>query len=177
MLHGTGWIPDVPSARDYSSRSPKVQPLLARLQSSKTGPRPIRVDLERYFPRVENQGPVQSCTAHAGAALLEYFYRKAIGQSIGPVGNASRMFPYKVTRNLLNRPNADAGGFLRTTMEAMRLIGVPPEDAWPYVAESLYLAGYGKTSFVGKFLLRVPIPTSGERSNQAGKVRREVLPL
>jgi hypothetical protein len=40
-----------------------------------------------------------------------------------------------------------------------------------------YLAGCGKTSFVAKFLLRTPISRSGEGSNQARKVRREVLLL
>ncbi len=134
-----GWIPDIPSAKDYTSASPKVQPLLARLRSKRPGPPPSSVILEGDFPPVENQGPIQSCTAHAGVALLEYFYRKAIQQTIGPMGNASRMFLYKVTRNLLNRPNLDSGAFLRTTMEAMRLIGVAPEDVWPYVPESLYV--------------------------------------
>jgi C1A family cysteine protease len=44
-----------------------------------------------------------------------------------------RLFLYKVSRKLL-RWTGDTGAFLRTTMEAMVLFGVPPEEWWPYDA-------------------------------------------
>jgi C1A family cysteine protease len=60
--------------------------------------------------------------------MVEYFERKAFGKHI----DASRLFLYKVTRNMLHW-TGDTGAFLRTTMGAMVLFGVPPEEYWPYV--------------------------------------------
>jgi C1A family cysteine protease len=41
------------------------------------------------------------------------------------------LFLYKATRNLLGW-TGDTGAYLRTTMGAMALFGVPPEKYWPY---------------------------------------------
>ncbi len=60
--------------------------------------------------------------------IVEYYERRAFGKHI----NASRLFLYKTTRDLL-KSTGDTGAFLRTTMEAMVLFGLPPEDYWPYV--------------------------------------------
>ena len=68
-----------------------------------------------------------SCTAHAGAGIIEYYERKSFGKHI----DASRLFLYKVTRNLM-KMKGDTGAYLRTTIGAMVLFGVPPEDYWPY---------------------------------------------
>jgi C1A family cysteine protease len=76
---------------------------------------------------VENQGSLGSCTANAGVGLLEYFERRAHGRHL----DASRLFLYKATRNLLHW-TGDRGAFLRTTMGAMVLFGVPPEEYWAY---------------------------------------------
>jgi hypothetical protein len=53
--------------------------------------------------------------------------KKAFGRHI----DASRLFLYKVTRNLLHL-RGDTGAYLRSTMGAMRLFGVPPEEYWEY---------------------------------------------
>jgi C1A family cysteine protease len=45
--------------------------------------------------------------------------------------DASRLFLYKVTRNLLHL-TGDTGAYLRTAMGAMTLFGVPPTEYWPY---------------------------------------------
>jgi C1A family cysteine protease len=63
----------------------------------------------------------------AGAGVIEYYERKAFGRHT----DASRLFLYKVTRNLM-KMNGDTGAFLRTTMGAMVLFGAPPEEYWPY---------------------------------------------
>jgi len=76
---------------------------------------------------VDDQGTLGSCKANAGVGLVEYFERKAFGRHI----DASRLFLYKVTRNLL-RLTGDTGAYLRSTMGAMRLFGVPPEEYWEY---------------------------------------------
>ncbi len=90
---------------------------------------PATVDLRGYFSPVENQGALGACTAHAGVGVLEYYERRAYGRHL----DASRLFLYKVTRELLGW-TGDTGAFLRSTMGAMALFGVPPEKYWPYVA-------------------------------------------
>ncbi len=62
-----------------------------------------------------------------GVALLEYFERRAFGRYV----DHSRLFLYKGTRNLLGW-TGDQGAYLRSTMQAMVMLGVPPEDNWPY---------------------------------------------
>jgi C1A family cysteine protease len=93
---------------------------------------PTGVDLSLDFPPIEDQGSIGSCTANAGVSLLEYFERKAFGRHL----DASRLFLYKATRNLLGW-TGDTGAFLRTTMQAMVLFGVPPEGYWGYRTEDL----------------------------------------
>jgi C1A family cysteine protease len=77
---------------------------------------------------IEDQGALGSCTAQAGVGLVEYFERRAFGRHT----NGSRLFLYKATRNLLHW-TGDTGAFLRTTMGALVLFGVPPEEFCKYV--------------------------------------------
>lgn len=83
--------------------------------------------MRRWCSRIENQGPLGSCTAHAAVGILEYFERMAFNEHI----DASRLFLYKATRNML-KLTGDTGAYLRTTMGALVLFGVPPEEYWPY---------------------------------------------
>ena len=141
---GMGWLPEYPDFRDYTVETEEVTPRLTRLKQksvkdmlTKVGvsePEKIRIpnsrDLREWCPPVENQGALGSCTANAGVALMEYYERRAFDRHI----DASRLFLYKATRNLLHW-TGDRGAFLRTTMAAMVLFGVPPEEYWPYVIE------------------------------------------
>jgi C1A family cysteine protease len=88
---------------------------------------PVSVDLREWCSPIEDQGALGSCTAHAGVGVIEYYERKSFGRHI----DASRLFLYKVTRNLM-KMKGDTGAYLRTTMGAMVLFGVPPEAYWPY---------------------------------------------
>jgi C1A family cysteine protease len=92
---------------------------------------PGSVDLREWCSPVEDQDDLGSCTAHAGIGLVEYYERKAFGKHI----DASRLFLYKTTRNLIHQ-KGDTGAYLRTTMEALILFGVPPEEFWPYDIEN-----------------------------------------
>jgi C1A family cysteine protease len=136
-----GWLPDYPDFRDLTVEQDQVSAKLKKLgqtDSIKTmltkagiqkAPRaiPKLVNLTAWFSPVEDQGDLGSCTANAGVGLVEYFERRAFGRHI----EASRLFLYKTTRNLMNE-KGDTGAFLRTTMGAMVLFGVPPEEYWPY---------------------------------------------
>jgi C1A family cysteine protease len=139
--YGMGWLPDLPDFRDYTMEQKEVptrlksldqKPIKSMLQSvglAKTAKKslPSKVDLRPWFSPVEDQLDLGSCTANAGVGLLEYFERRAFGKYI----DASRLFLYKVTRKLLHS-TGDSGAYLRTTMEAMCLFGVPPAEHWPY---------------------------------------------
>jgi len=127
--HGLGWLPDYPDFRDYTAEHKTVQPLLKQMKVGKAvkASLPASVDLRAWCPPIEDQGSLGSCTANAGVGMMEYFERKAFGKHI----DASRLFLYKVTRNLLHW-TGDTGAFLRSTMGALVLFGVPPEEYWPY---------------------------------------------
>jgi len=58
-------------------------------------------------------------------------YGNLIRRAFGKHVDASRLFLYKATRNLLSL-KGDSGAYLRTTMGALVLFGVPPEKFWPY---------------------------------------------
>ena len=128
---GLGWRPDLPDFRDYTpghddvARPLKAAKLAAAAPAKKA--LPAKQDLRAWCSPVEDQGEIGSCTANAGVALFEYFQRRAKGEHI----DASRLFLYKVTRNLMKEAG-DTGAELRTTMGAMALFGVPPEEYWPY---------------------------------------------
>ena len=111
-----------------------MKPLLAKTGVKKSGSKKAKagasVDLREWCSPIEDQGQIGSCTAHAGVGMLEYFERKLHGKHL----DASRRFLYKVTR-ALGEFEGDSGAFLRTTIGAMVLFGVPPETFWPYSEE------------------------------------------
>lgn len=127
---GMGWLPDYPDFRDYTVDHPDIKSMLhkAGLKSSGKVSLPSVVDLRPWCSPVENQGALGSCTANAGVGIVEYFERRAFGKHI----DASRLFLYKTTRNMLHW-TGDTGAFLRSTMGALVLFGVPPEEYWQYV--------------------------------------------
>lgn len=127
---GMGWIPDYPDFRDYTEETEEVRSTFGTMKAPKEKGIPSSVDLRQWCSPVEDQGGLGSCTAHAGVGMIEYYERKSFGRHI----DASRLFLYKVTRNLM-KMKGDTGAYLRTTMGAMVLFGVPPEEYWPYSEE------------------------------------------
>lgn len=127
---GMGWLPDYPDFRDYTEEQKSVKTMLTKAGVTKAvkAGLPASVDLRAWCSPIENQGTIGSCTANAGVAMVEYFERRAFGKHI----DASRLFLYKATRNMLHW-TGDTGAFLRSTMGALVLFGVPPEEYWPYL--------------------------------------------
>ena len=99
--------------------------LLTKVKTPKAAP--ASVDLRADFSPVEDQGKLGSCTANAGAGMVEYFQRRAYGKHV----DLSRLFVYKTTRDLLG-VHGDTGAYLRSTMQALATFGTPPESYWPY---------------------------------------------
>jgi C1A family cysteine protease len=144
-----GWLPDLPDFRDFSFNQDDIPPKqkavgikrsvkdnLSKLKvySATAAALPASVDLRAWFTPVENQLNLGSCTANAGVGVVEYFEKRAFNSHI----DASRLFLYKVTRNLLGW-TGDTGAFLRSTMATLVLFGVPPEKYWPYVVANFDL--------------------------------------
>lgn len=125
---GMGWIPDYPDFRDYTESHEAINAVLAPTKVLKTSAKiPASVDLRAWCSAVEDQKSLGSCTAHAGIGIVEYYENRTFGKYT----DASRLFLYKVTRNLLHW-TGDTGAFLRSTMGALVLFGAPPEEYWPY---------------------------------------------
>ena len=127
---GMGWQPDLPDVRDYTAQTEEIDKVLsksAKLKKPRGKAPAAQVDLREWCSPIEDQGSIGSCTANAGVGMMEYYERRAFGRHL----DASRLFLYKVTRNLLG-VTGDDGAYLRDTMKAMVLFGVPPEKYWPY---------------------------------------------
>lgn len=110
--YGMGWLPDLPDFRDYTAdstvvpaklqavgRTETVKAMLAsaNIKGSKPAKAPTTADLRSWCSPIEDQGSIGSCTAHAGVGMIEYFENRAFGRHL----DASRLFLYKVTRNML----------------------------------------------------------------------------
>lgn len=142
-----GWHPDIPDPRDLSLKQAlsKVDrelrkrveksdgPLKARAQltamphASTTLPRWVDLRPSGWLPTVEDQGPIGSCTAQSVVGVLETLACSVRAEWT----DLSRLFLYKVTRNVLQW-TGDTGAYIRSTIKAATLFGVPPEELLPY---------------------------------------------
>ena len=143
MQYAMGWLKDMPDFRDFTPETDRVSSHLqaegkadtvkemlatANVKPAKAPKLPAKADLRAWCSPIEHQKSIGSCTAHAGVGLIEYFERRVFGKHM----DASRLFLYKVTRNLL-KWTGDTGAYLRSTMGAMAMFGVAPENYYPYV--------------------------------------------
>ena len=126
----TGWLPPLPDLRDWPETKPQIAEATKKLglTPKKSGLKlKATVDLRTWCSPIEDQQSLGSCTAHAGVGIVEYFQRRAFGKHL----EGSRLFVYKATRNLM-QVTGDTGAWLRNTMGALALCGVPDEKFWPY---------------------------------------------
>ncbi len=126
-IKGTGWLPPMPDLRDYTEENPEVSRMTEKLGTQDPTSIPTSVDLRQWCSDIEDQKSLGSCTANAAVGIVEYYENKAFGKHI----NGSRLFNYKLSRNLLGF-TGDSGAYLRTAMAALVLGGLPPEKYWPY---------------------------------------------
>jgi len=124
----TGWLPPMPDLRDYTESNSALEEMNMKLGIGEDQKIVKSVDLRKWCSPVENQLNLGSCTAHAGMGIVEYYEKRAFNKHV----DGSRLFLYKVTRNLMQE-TGDTGGRLRDVMKALVLCGVPGEKYWPYI--------------------------------------------
>jgi C1A family cysteine protease len=130
FLVATGWLPPMPDLRDYTKESSAIEEMNMKLGIGEDQKAPKSVDLRKWCSPIENQLTLGSCTAHAGVGIVEYYEKRAFNKHL----DGSRLFLYKVTRNLMQE-TGDTGGRLRDVMKALALCGIPAEKYWPYKIE------------------------------------------
>lgn len=154
QLAALGYLPDLPDWRDFTPTksaqagakakiivtSNKSVKLLLRSEKQAL-PENHRLGDHGELGPVEDQLDIGSCTANAVIGLVEYHLRmhkqgKKDKRDKMENLDMSRMFLYKCTRRLMN-VTGDTGAYIRTTIKALRLFGVPPESRWPYRPELL----------------------------------------
>jgi C1A family cysteine protease len=124
-----GWRRDIPDHRDFVFSTP-------------AGARPTpRADLRPNTPRMEDQGPLGSCTSHASTSAMEYLYIKLRRPQI----QLSRLFLYYTTRVWIEHtpPSEDSGCMIRDVMKALAKHGVCEERLWPYTPSRLAILPSG----------------------------------
>jgi C1A family cysteine protease len=114
-----GWVRDSPDCRDHCYEPPRK--LLRAL--------PRRVDLREHFPPVYRQGILNSCTANAIAAAIEF---DQIKECRSERFRPSRLFIYYNERALDHSIPFDRGAQIRSGMKTVAKRGVCPERLWPY---------------------------------------------
>lgn len=114
-----GCLRDKPDPRDH-----KYTPSAAHLSSP-----PPRVDLRPQCPPVYDQTPLNSCTANATAAAIEF---ERMRLKLSPGYTPSRLFIYYNGRKLAGTVAQDAGMPLRDAIKCAAKQGDCPEPQWPY---------------------------------------------
>ena len=129
MKFATGWLRDFADPRDYSVDSDAIVPFLLRRETfgNKEGKKIPNRYMIPSLSTIKDQGELGSCTAFAATTMYETYLNIANLKG----GLLSPRFLYKVTRNLMGE-KGDSGAYLRTTMQAMAMFGVPPEQYFKY---------------------------------------------
>jgi len=114
-----GCIRDKPDPRDH-----KYVPSAQHLASP-----PAKVDLRPLCPPVYDQRPLNSCTANATAAAVQF---ERMRLKLTPDFIPSRLFIYYNERKLVGTTGKDTGAPLRDAIKVVAKQGDCPEPQWPY---------------------------------------------
>lgn len=127
MQRSLGWLPDVPSVRDYTEGKPEVSGSIPAMVLAAPSLPSQSLKASEFMPPVEDQFDVGACVANAIVTLAEQHERRFTGKYV----DRSRLFLYKAGRNMLGW-TGDTGLYIRTGMGALVRFGAPEEAYWPY---------------------------------------------
>jgi len=116
---GFGWKRDPPDLRDYHFL-PQIVPHGL----------PRHVDLRPLCPPVYDQKGLNSCSANAVAAAVEFDLMKEKHER---VIFPSRLFLYYNSRAIERRERSNEGVYIRDAIKAVARKGDCPESLWPYI--------------------------------------------
>jgi hypothetical protein len=88
---------------------------------------PAVMDLSYWCSLVRDQRSLNSCTAFAAIALLEFSKNRNFGKST----DTSPLFLYKAVRKKMDI-KGDVGASIRETIKVLALFSVPSQESWPY---------------------------------------------
>jgi C1A family cysteine protease len=118
--HGFGWVRDRPNPRDAKFGAPGFVNQPAR---------PKVKDLSAQFPPAFDQGELNSCTANAASAAIQYA-RRVHNKPDDFV--PSRLFIYYQARIMEDCIYTDGGSQIGDAIAAVTSLGVCAESDWPY---------------------------------------------
>jgi C1A family cysteine protease len=119
-MRGLGWVSDSPDPRDHTYVAPPA--VLERL--------PRRKDLRDGCPPVYDQLGLNSCSANAVAASVEFdLMKERKKRVIFP----SRLFLYYNTRQIEGTVRSNVGVSIRDAIKSVARQGDCPESLWRYV--------------------------------------------
>lgn len=131
FFNGGGWKQEPPDERDYLLSHQQlvatVLPWEASSEALESNVLPGSVDLRNWFPPVQDQGLLPTCTAHVVAGLVSYLDKRVHNKITDP----SRLFNFRVSRTFLGTPDADSS-FMRAALAGLALFGTLDEKYWSY---------------------------------------------
>ena len=116
-----GWTKDEEDLRDYAF-VPKF--------AAAALPPAVDLSAQPYEPPIFDQRPLQSCSAHALSAMVQFVRAKEGMPPLVP----SRLFIYYNERLMANQVASDTGATIRNGIKTIVKVGVCAEDLWPYDA-------------------------------------------
>ena len=119
-MRGFGWVSDSPDSRDhvYFASHAVLEGL------------PKRKDLRNWCPPAYDQKRLNSCSANAVAAAVEFDLMKERGER---VIFPSRLFLYYNTRQIEETVKSNVGVSIRDVIKSVARQGDCPESLWPYI--------------------------------------------
>lgn len=96
---------------------------------------PSSIDTRPDNPPIQNQQDIGSCAANSGAGEMSYMVYKATGKFV----DFSRMALYNLARMNDGNFQEDAGTYLRTIIKILAKYGIPPESAFQYTKDNLFI--------------------------------------
>jgi len=111
---------------------------------------PPKADNRPGCSPVFDQGNEGSCTAHAGAGIIEYIQNDALSKNLsldqapeefipGQFVSVSRQFIYAMERIVNNDLSEDAGATITDCAQVLHQYGVCPESVWPYLGSNEFV--------------------------------------
>lgn len=113
MKRSYNWKPDMPDHRDraFTLKAPAALPAFVDPLGTKN--------------RVEDQGPLGSCTGNSATSALEI--------SLKTTTQYSRLMAYYNGRLIENNVRRDDGAMIRDVIKGISKYGVAHETVWPYI--------------------------------------------